>query len=170
MAQRLEKAQRELDLLKPVPNKSKDAYYYKTLLDRYFGPDHVLSKESTMLMLQRSLSAGSYTLANSRRFLDQQFPSIKFSPSVLQHSHVGMPSQLSNIHGLQEISSQPLAMSGQSSFSQRQVPPQQLNLSTNSRLALTEDSMTDLVSHRIGSDVFVKANACSFQNFNAKHI
>lgn len=168
MAQRLEKAQRELDLLKPVPNKSKDTYYYKTLLDRYFGPNHVLSKESTMLMLQRSLSAGSYTSASSRRFLDQQFPNIKFSPSVLQHSYGIMPSQLSNALAPQEISSQPLGMSAQS-FPQRQALPQQLTISTSTCPGLPDDKLTDSVSHRIGSDVFVKATACSFQNFNAKH-
>ena len=34
---RLELAKKELDMMKPVPNKAKDMAYYKSLLDRYFG-------------------------------------------------------------------------------------------------------------------------------------
>ncbi|GFR98527.1 tubulin polyglutamylase TTLL13 [Elysia marginata] len=57
MALRLEMAKRELELLRPVPNKAKDLAYYKALMDRYFGANHALSKESSLLRLKRSMSA-----------------------------------------------------------------------------------------------------------------
>ena len=50
-------AKRELELLQPVPNKAKDLAYYKALMDRYFGSNHALSKESSLLRLKRSMSA-----------------------------------------------------------------------------------------------------------------
>ena len=45
--------------MRPVPNKAKDLAYYKALMDRYFGPNHALSKESALLRLKRSMSASS---------------------------------------------------------------------------------------------------------------
>lgn len=58
MALRLEMAKRELEMLRPIPNKAKDLAYYKALMDRYFGTNHALSKESSLLRLKRSMSAG----------------------------------------------------------------------------------------------------------------
>lgn len=80
MAKRLEMAKQELDMMKPIPNKAKDMHYYKTLFDRYFGPNHVLAKESSLVRLQRSMTApNSY----QHRFIDQQFPQIHFSRSIM---------------------------------------------------------------------------------------
>ncbi|GFO20153.1 tubulin polyglutamylase ttll13, partial [Plakobranchus ocellatus] len=59
MALRLELAKRELEMMRPVPNKAKDLAYYKALMDRYFGANHVLSKESSWIRLKRSLSAAA---------------------------------------------------------------------------------------------------------------
>ncbi|XP_012937408.1 tubulin polyglutamylase ttll6 isoform X10 [Aplysia californica] len=104
MAKRLELAKQELDMMKPVPNKAKDMHYYKSLFDRYFGPNHVLAKESSMQRLQRSMSTPN-TYPN--RLIDQQFPHIHFTrslmsappqeppaaPSVHGHSHIQQQQQ-----------------------------------------------------------------------------
>ena len=76
-------------MMKPIPNKAKDMHYYKSLFDRYFGPNHVLAKESSLMRLQRSMTAPN---VYQHRFIDQQFPHIHFSRSIMS-TPPGAPNQ-----------------------------------------------------------------------------
>jgi len=104
MAKRLELAKQELDMMKPIPNKAKDMHYYKSLFDRYFGPNHVLAKESSFVRLQRSMTA-PHTYQN--RFIDQQFPHIHFSRSIMSTPPHQEPLKLSSPSLLSGASLQP---------------------------------------------------------------
>ncbi|XP_013089801.2 tubulin polyglutamylase ttll6-like isoform X2 [Biomphalaria glabrata] len=86
MALRLELAKQELEMMKPIPNKAKDTHYYKCLLDRYFGPNHVLCKEGSFQRLQRCLSSISSPGVQFKKSSDYQFPHIRFSRTVASHT------------------------------------------------------------------------------------
>lgn len=169
MAHRLHMAQRELDLLRPIPNKPKDAAYYKSLLDRYFGANHVLSKENTMLALQRSLSASFPTHSHLvvRRNLDQQFPNIRFSPFTQMQ-----PNTCSVVDAHDLTVGPPLSVTAGSYLPPRQVLPQQMNFPHSARQILPEDIIIgDTVSQRLTPDMYLKSATCSpVQNVNAKQL
>ncbi|XP_059179351.1 tubulin polyglutamylase ttll6-like isoform X5 [Physella acuta] len=113
MALRLELAKRELEMMKPIPNKAKDTFYYKSLLDRYFGPNHVLSKEGSFQQLQRCLSSiSSPGVSAVKKVSDSQFPHIRFSRTV---APITPPEQTLNNLELQ----QQLDISAKPSYSQK---------------------------------------------------
>lgn len=83
MTLRLEMARRELDLMKPIPNKAKDMHYYKTLFDRYFGPNHVLSQDISYQRLQRLVPKFTAPCSCTRKLVDQPLPLIHCTRSVV---------------------------------------------------------------------------------------